>query len=82
MTQIIAKNSRGRFLNAIFNEKTNIEANEVTRGVSVTKFKVAQRPRHLEKTIAQDAPTTVKHMPLADLEHFRKQKKGGEGLYT
>jgi len=36
----------------------NIDVHEVTRGVSVTKRRDAQRAKHLEKTTDQQAPTT------------------------
>ena len=38
-----------------------IDVHEVTEGVAVTKYRVAQRQRHLEKTSDQKGPTTAKN---------------------
>ena len=43
-------------------EKMKVDVPTLTQGVAVTKYRVAQRLRHLGKTRDQKAPTTVKTM--------------------
>ena len=47
-----------------------IDVQEVTQGVAVAKYRVAQRLRHLEKTRDQKAPTTVKTKVTQLFEHI------------
>ena len=45
----------------LYDGKMKIDVPTSPQGVTVTKYRVAQRLRHLEKTRDQKAPTTVKN---------------------
>ena len=57
-----------------------MDPQEVMKGVSDAKYRVAQRLGHLEKTRGQQAPTIVKTMHAQNFVPSRRSKKVGKGI--
>ena len=62
-------------------EKMKIDVPTFTQGIAVTKYRVAQWLRHLEKTRDQKAPTTVKTKMEQRLGPSIDHLKGVRGIY-